>query len=183
MNIGKDYQWPGLIGFIEPGFQAKKRKEKERYPVDGLALLQRRTDTKTKTRFSITMARSGQYKFREKPKDIGPSSWWYLQASQRRTASFGYYPSHSMLHPPRTPFNRFIPPWIWKGVGLDWRVKEGARSPKPKISTKTFPPTTHNTNRTQPFVLKNRLWKLKSADKHGEIPAFAKQESSTCLAV
>ena len=163
----------------------KRENEKKKRDIPSLSLhLYRGEQTLEQPWYFPANRHTDRYwKRYQNPRMIGPMLPCFCIASQRRTASFGYYPSHSAPHPPKTPFNRSIPPWIWKGVGLDWRVKEGARSPKPKISTKTFPPTTHNTNRTQPFVLKNRLWKLKSADKHGEIQAFAKQKSSTCLAV
>ena len=146
MHIALRYQADELIGFANEGIQAGKRKEKQRYPVTVFALLQRETDTRTSSHISSEVLESRQTKTRQKPRMIGPLLPRNLQASQRRTSHLGYYPSHSTLHPPRTPFKRFIPPWIWKGVGLELRVKEGARSPNPKISLKTFSFTTHNSN-------------------------------------
>ena len=74
MNIRKDYQWHGSIGFIEPGFQARKRKEKKRYPVTVFALLQKEIDTRTMARLSRTMARSGQTNSEKNPKTSGPQA-------------------------------------------------------------------------------------------------------------
>jgi hypothetical protein len=92
-------------------FQSPKRKKKERYPGGVLALLQRETDTKTRSRISSETPQTKTLQTTGKPQsDRAPSSKQKHSLYSERISTDGYYPPRNPQTPLESRLNGFNPP-------------------------------------------------------------------------
>ena len=122
----------------------QKRKEKRNPRPVCPALHKGERDTKTINSISRTKHKQTIQSTGKPKRDRPPGARQKHSLIQAITTVTSTYPLRNNLTPLESRLNRSNPPEMREGIPLLMGRNPGARSPNPKISTKTFPPTTHN---------------------------------------